>query len=620
MHVIGTAGHVDHGKSTLVEALTGMDPDRLREEKERGLTIDLGFAWMELEDGREVSIVDVPGHERFVGNMLAGVGGIDLAMLVVAADESVMPQTREHLAILDLLNVDRGLIVITKSDLVDEEWRELVRAEIEETVADTCLREAPITEVSAVSGQGLAELRATMQGLLNVMGARPDLGRPRLPVDRSFTIAGFGAVVTGTLVDGCLSVGQEVELALSGSRARIRGLQTQKTKVDGIGPGNRVAANLSGVRAADIERGEVLTTPGWLATTAAVDVRLRVIADAPRAARHNMFVNVHAGSGEAVGRLRLLDADSLEPGGTAWAQLKLETPMAVVKGDYFVIRAGGTTLGGGNVVDPHARRHRRRHQPLLERLEAIESGSGAEVLLKMIEASEPATFNELVNRANMSAEEASEELTRMAQEGLAVSLGPLLAGSATVFYSAAGWSRLKRDAEQALATYHAQFPIRIGSPKEELRSRLGIPSHVASYALPKLREEGVLAEDENFVRLPGHVPQLSSKQLGEVERFLKTLESNPYSPPSDENVEADVLSWLEQQGKVVRVSDGVVFSTGAYDDMVRKIRQCLEDKGQITVGDARDMFGNSRKYILALMDHLDRRQVTRRVGDYRVLR
>jgi selenocysteine-specific elongation factor len=249
VHVIGTAGHVDHGKSTLVEALTGMDPDRLREEKERGLTIDLGFAWMELDDEREVSIVDVPGHERFVGNMLAGVGGIDLAMLVVAADESVMPQTREHLAILDLLNVDRGLIVMTKSDLVDEEWRELVSAEIEETVAETSLREAPIVEVSAVSGQGLAELRSTMRDLLDDMPARSDLGRPRLPVDRSFTIAGFGAVVTGTLVDGSLSVGQEVELALSGGRARIRGLQTQKTKVDVIGPGNRVAANLSGVRA-----------------------------------------------------------------------------------------------------------------------------------------------------------------------------------------------------------------------------------------------------------------------------------------------------------------------------------------------------------------------------------
>ena len=236
MHVIGTAGHVDHGKSTLVEALTGMDPDRLREEKERGLTIDLGFAWMELDDGREVSIVDVPGHERFVGNMLAGVGGIDLAMLVVAADESVMPQTREHLAILDLLNVDRGLIVITKSDLVDEDWRELVRAETEETVAETCLSDAPVVEVSAVSGQGLAALRSTMSDLLNDMPSRADLGRPRLPVDRSFTIAGFGAVVTGTLVDGSLAVGDEVELALSGERARIRGLQTQKTKVETIGP------------------------------------------------------------------------------------------------------------------------------------------------------------------------------------------------------------------------------------------------------------------------------------------------------------------------------------------------------------------------------------------------
>ena len=597
-----------------------MDPDRLREEKERGLTIDLGFAWMELDDGREVSIVDVPGHERFVGNMLAGVGGIDLAMLVVAADESVMPQTREHLAILDLLNVDRGLIVVTKSDLVDEEWRELVKAEIEETVDDTCLREAPIVEVSAVSGQGLGDLRSTMRDLLGEMPARPDMGRPRLPVDRSFTISGFGAVVTGTLVDGSLSVGQEVEFSLSGERARIRGLQTQKTKVATIGPGNRVAANLSGVRAADVGRGDVLTTPGWLAPTAAVDVRLRMIADAPRAARHNMFVNVHAGSGEAIGRLRLLDTDAIEPGGAAWAQLKLETPLAVVKDDYFVIRAGGSTLGGGNVVDPHAPRHRRRHAPLLERLEAMESGSGRDVLLKMIEASEPASFGDVVNRANLSSDDAAEQLAEMAQDGLVVPLGPEGVGSATVYYSAAGWSRLKRRAHDALAAYHAQFPLRPGTPREELRSRLGITQQVAAHAVPKLREEGVLTDDGKAVRLPDHLPSLSSDQQGVVDRYLKTLEKSPYSPPSDESVEADVLSWLEQQGKVVRVSDGVVFSTGAYDDMVRQIRQCLEDKGQITVGDARDMFGNSRKYILALMDHLDRRQVTRRVGDVRVLR
>ena len=294
--------------------------------------------------------------------------------------------------------------------------------------------------------------------------------------------------------------------------------------------------------------------------------------------------------------------------------------MAVVKGDYFVIRAGGSTLGGGNVVDPHAPRHRRRHVPLLDRLEAMESGSARDVLLKMIEASEPAMFGDLVNRANISNDEATGELGLMAQDGLVVPLGPGGIGNGTVLYSAAGWSRLKRRASEALAAYHAQFPLRTGTPREELRSRLGIASQVASYAIPKLIEEGVLAEEENAVKLLDHTPQLTSKQQGEVDRYLKTLEKHPYSPPSDETVEADVLSWLEQQGKVVRVSDGVVFSTGAYDDMVRQVRQRLEDKGQISVGDARDMFGNSRKYILALMDHLDRRQVTRRVGDVRVLR
>ena len=620
MYVIGTAGHVDHGKSTLVEALTGIDPDRLQEEKERGLTIDLGFAWMTLPNGLEVSIVDVPGHERFVSNMLAGVGGVDLALLVVAADESVMPQTREHLAILDLLKIDRGLVAVTKSDLVDDEWLELVKADVEEVIEDTTLAGMPILPVSAVSGEGLSELTAEIESLLENTAAKRDLNRPRLPVDRSFTISGFGTVVTGTLVDGHLDVGQDVELAVSRARARVRGLQTHKTKVESIGPGNRVAANLTGVGADEVARGDVLTAPGWLIPTTALDVRLRLISDAPRAARHNMFVNVHTGSSEVVARLRLLDVDALEPGGTAWAQLKLESPLAVVKGDYYVIRAGGTTLGGGNVVDPQARRHRRRYQPLLERLEAMESGSDRDVLLKTVEMSQPSTFRTVVNRANLSAEVATDELMSMAEDGLIVAFGPAEIGNGSILYASTGWSEVTRELREALGAYHRQFPLRNGAPKEELRSRLGMSQQVANHALPRLVGEGVLVEDDTTVRLPEHSPELSPKQESEVERYLQSLELDPYSPPTDEKVDGDLLALLEQQGKIVRVSDGVAFSAGAYDSMVQQIRQRLEEKGEITIGDARDMFGNSRKYILALMDHLDRRQITRRVGDSRVLR
>ena len=315
MYVIGTAGHVDHGKSTLVKALTNIDPDRLPEEKEREMTVDLGFAWMTLPSGREVSIVDVPGHERLIKNMLAGVGAIDLALLIVAADESVMQQTREHLAILDILQIRRGLVVVTKTDLVDEELVELVKAEVEDVVTGTSFEDCPMIGVSAFTGAGMDELKATIDEILDQTGARRDLGRPRLPVDRCFSISGFGTVVTGTLIDGMFAVGQEVELSPSGMRGRIRGLQSHKERVDRSDPGVRLAVNLSGVARADIERGEVVTLPGWLTSSRRLDARLRMVPGAPHALRHNAGITFHLFTSETTARVRLLDADRLAPGG-----------------------------------------------------------------------------------------------------------------------------------------------------------------------------------------------------------------------------------------------------------------------------------------------------------------
>ena len=309
MYVIGTAGHVDHGKSTLVKALTDIDPDRLPQEKEREMTIDLGFAWLTLPSGREVSIVDVPGHERFVKNMLAGVGGIDLALLVVAADESVMPQTREHVAILDILQVNRGLVVITKSDLVDQELVDLVTAEVEDSLRGTSFEGAPVVSVSAYTGQGLDELKGAIDNMLDVTEARRDLGRPRLPVDRCFTVAGFGTVVTGTLIDGEFSVGQEVQLVLGGERGRIRGLQSHRKKVDQADPGRRLAVNLSGIARDHIQRGEMITSSGWLTPTTRLDAQLKLIRDAPRPLKHNSNITFHLFTSEASARVRLLDRE-----------------------------------------------------------------------------------------------------------------------------------------------------------------------------------------------------------------------------------------------------------------------------------------------------------------------
>ena len=620
MFVVGTAGHVDHGKSTLVQALTGIDPDRLAEEKERGLTIDLGFAWLELPGGNEVSIVDVPGHERFVNNMLAGVGGIDLAMLVVAADESVMPQTREHLAILDLLRIPRGLVALTKRDLVDEEWLELVAADVEDALEGTALEGADILPVSAHTGEGLPELVATIESLLGEAPPKPDVSRPRLPIDRAFTISGFGTVVTGTLIDGCLEVGQEVELSVSGQRARIRGIQTHKNKALRAEPGARVAANLSGVERDGIFRGEVLTSPGWLRPTTAFDVQLRVLEDAPNPLRHNMSVTAHTGSSESVARLRLFEDDSANPGETVWAQLKPDNPMAVAKGDYFVIRSNMTTLGGGNIVDTHAPRPRRRHRPTIERLEVLERGDYGDALLKTIEGMEPAEFRAVVNRANLDADDARANLEEMIADGRVVALGDGAVGQTTRFYTSGGWRSLTDRARAALRDYHDQFPLRTGAPKEELRSRLNLDQQAFNDVLRLLRDGGIAVEEGSSARLPEHSPSLSESQEEVVEDYLRRLESDPFSPPTDMPIDPEVVNLLDERGQVVKVSESVVFSTAAYGEMIERISEYLRANEEISVADARNLLGTSRKYALALMDHLDHTRVTRRVGDTRVLR
>ena len=623
MFVVGTAGHVDHGKSTLVEALTGIDPDRLAEEKERGLTIDLGFAWFRLPSGGEVSIVDVPGHERFVNNMLAGVGGIDVALLVVAADESVMPQTREHLAILDLLRIPRGMVALTKTDLVDDEWLELVAADVEDALGGTALEGARILPVSAHTGEGLPELIGAIDAMLQDIPAKRDLARPRLPIDRAFTMTGFGTVVTGTLIDGHLETGQEVELAVAGQSTRIRGLQTHMQRVSMAEPGTRVAANLIGVSQRDVSRGETLTVPGWLRPTTAFDVHLRVLRNAPNPLRHNMYVTVHTGSSETVARLRLLEDDRAQPGDTTWAQLKLDAPVAVAKGDYFVIRSNMTTLGGGNIVDTHAPRPRRRHAPTIEQLEIMERGSDREVLLKTIEGLEPAEFTQVVNRANLDERTARTEIEAMIADGDVVALGVGGVRRGARFYTGGGWRALEGSAREALGDYHRQFPLRAAAPKEELRSRLRLSPQVFNEVLRLLNEGGVTVERGSTVRLPDHAPSslgLGDAQRATVEEYLRRLESEPYSPPTDMDIDAEIVNLLDDEGKVVKTGGGVVFSAAAYRQMVEKVSAHLEEHGEITVGDARNLFGTSRKYALALMDHLDHTRVTRRVGDARVLR
>jgi len=617
MFVLGTAGHVDHGKSVLVQALTGIDPDRLREEKERGMTIDLGFAWLRLPGGQEVGIVDVPGHERFVKNMLAGVGGIDLALLVVAANEGVMPQTREHLAILELLGVRQGIVVITKNDLVDQDLLSLVTLEIEELIRPTTLSEAPIISVSAATGEGLQDLIATIERLVSSTEPRKDTGRPRLPIDRVFTIAGSGTVVTGTLIDGSLSVGQEVEIVPPGLKSRIRGLQRHRTRIDTALPGSRVAANLVSVATSQLQRGDVLTKPGWLAPTLMITAKFRLLPYLHRPLRHNAAVSFHTGASEVMARVRLLEKEELKPGEATWAQLTLAHPVAVIKGDRFIIRSPKDTLGGGYIVDPHAARQHRFRPAIIQSLEARDKGTAQEALVATLEAKQPLELRALLAQCGLPASEAQSAIEHLIKEESMVRIG---AGEHGLLFTKSGWERWAQKAVAMVQAYHRKFPARPGMPKGELSGKLKLATHSSAGALERLFQEGLLVEAGAVVRLPSHTIQLTPAQQAQIDAFLDSLARSPYAPPTDFIPEPDLLNLLIEQRRVVKVSNSVVFAASAYDEMVQRIVARIKAQGKVTLSEVRDLFQTSRKYAQPLLEHLDAKKITRREGDERVLR
>ena len=641
MHVIGTAGHVDHGKSTLIKALTGINPDRLKEEQEREMTIDLGFAWVQLPSGRWVGVVDVPGHKDFIKNMLAGVGGIDATLFVVAADEGVMPQTTEHLAILDLLGIRGGVVALTKVDLVeDEEWLELVSADLLETLEDTCLEDAPIIRVSVPLGLGLDKLSVALDKFLETTPQRTDRGKPRLSIDRVFTIAGFGTVVTGTLVDGTLHVGQEVEILPSGLKSRIRGLQTHRRKVKVAVPGSRVAINLTGVSTDQLARGDTVTNPGWLHPTTLVDVQLCYLPDLRKSLKHNTRVDFFSGAAEAPARLRLLGVEALSPGETGWAQLRLTGPVPLVKGDRFIIRQSSPsrTLGGGMVVNPHpGRRHRRFRPEVIERLETMLHGSPEEIVLQALAARQPCEARELVAHSTLSADVTAEAIRLLLSGGQAILFDgapgetdlPQPGASKRLLYSVTGWHGLLDNVRSILGAYHREHPLRQGMAREEFKSRLGravrgLSGRAFNAIVSRAVAEGQLAEWQTLVHLPDYTVTFTPPQQKQVDGLLALFRRQPYTTPSVADCEArigpDLLAALVEQGYLVKVSDDVLFLAETYETMVQRVTGHIRRQGDVTIAQVRDMFGASRKYALALMEHLDERRVTRRVGDVRVLR
>jgi selenocysteine-specific elongation factor len=484
--------------------------------------------------------------------------------------------------------------------------------------------------VSALGGEGLEELKATLDALLAETPPKRDVGRPRLPVDRVFSLGGFGTVVTGTLLDGSLRLGQELEILPQGLKTQARGLQSHRAKLEVSPPGRRVAVNLGGVGTEEVQRGDVVTAPGALRAATAVDVRLRLLADAPKPLANASTIGFHTGTAEAVGKVTLLDRDALEPGQEAWAQVRLRAPVAVAKNDLFIVRqlSPGITLGGGQIVDAHpARRHRRKQASVIAALEMLARGTPEEVVLQAIENQEPVEAAAVLRASGLDTATATTALEALLAAGQAIRLGPAL-------MSTSGWRRLEDRALAQLAQYHRQFPLRAGMPKEELKSRLGLATRLFNDALARLAAAGDVIDEGATVRLSAHAIQLTPAQQQLADRLLRRLGESPLAPPalpelrqevraaangSTVDLDEELLAALAHQRRIVRVGEDLVFAAEAYDGMVSRVVDHLKQHGKITVAEVRDLFGTSRRYVLALLEHLDRERVTRRMGDERVL-
>ncbi len=617
MRVVGTAGHVDHGKSTLVQRLTGIDPDRWAEEKKRGLTIDLGFAWFDLPNGGTVGVVDVPGHRDFIENMLAGIGGIDLVLLIIAADEGIMPQTREHLAILDLLAIPNGLIVITKTDLIqDEEWLDLIELDIQETVHGTVLENAEILRVSAKTNEGISDLIDILSSTLDSIPNHTDYKQPRLPVDRVFTVDGFGTVVTGTLSGGTLEIGDTIEIQPQSLQGRIRGLQSYKQEIQVAIPGSRVAVNISGVDVDDINRGDVLAYPNQLATTQLIDVHFRHLSGVDKPLKHNAEVKFFSGASETIAHVRLLDNDNLPADATGWLQLSLRDALALTQGERFILRypSPPQTIGGGVIVNPQPdRRWKRFDKDVIQQLETRLQGTPSERVMQATDIDIPQKWVHLQKATAYSDDVLSEAIQNALEENRIILLPD------DTFWSMRRFQVIQQKMIEIVGNYHTQFPLKLGIPREELRSRLNIKNKLLTILLA-LTDEVQISKD--VITLVGFEIQFSASQEKLKQALLHQMSDMPFMPPSYkealEIVGDGVLHALIDLGEIIQISSDVIFKIDAYRHMSKTVLALIDTEDEVDAKLVRDTLNTSRKYAIALLEHLDAIGVTRRVGDVRV--
>ena len=622
--ILGTAGHIDHGKTALVRLLTGTDTDRLKEEKARGISIDLGFAQLELPGGISCGVVDVPGHERFVKNMLAGACGVDAMLLVIAADEGVMPQTREHLDILDLLGVRRGVVALTKIDMVEPDWQDLVAETVREYLAERGFGSFPVVPVSSRTGEGREAVLEALATALGEVEERPFARSVRLPVDRAFVVEGFGSVVTGTLWQGTLRVGDRVVVEPGRVETRVRNLEVHGEHVEAARAGQRTAVALAGVSRDQVPRGHWVLAPGSLTPSPMVDVRLRVLKDAARAVKHRQRIRFHLGASEILGRVSLLEGDTLEPGHDALAQIRLETEVVAARGDRFVIRSysPARAVAGGTVILPVAPKRRRGVTSVLDELRREESGSGEDRLLAALEALPMGgSLEQAATGAGLAGGEAAEALERLVEAGSALRLpdGGLLAAETL--------ARLTERAAEVLDELQRANPLRWGTTRGELKSRLGrkVPAEVFERVIRELAAAGRVSQKGEHLRLGGEEMDLPPQLRDRVERTERELETGGVTPPSPKEMQAklgfaslDALEHLTFRGAAVKVTPELFLGRAHLQRILEWVENYFQSHDELSLSDLREGLGMSRKYSVPIMEYLDREGWTRRRGDVRV--
>ncbi len=622
--VLGTAGHVDHGKTTLIKTLTGIDPDRLKEEKEREMTIDLGFAYLDLPNGTRIGIVDVPGHEKFIRNMVAGAQGVDLIALVIAADEGIMPQTREHLHICQLLGIKKGFVVLNKIDLVEKEFLELVKEEVSELLKGTFLEGAPIVEVSSVTKEGFGELLNVIEKLVQEVQEKPRDGLFRLPIDRAFSIRGFGTVVTGTVIAGEITLGEEVEILPSGSRGKIRSIQVHKERVERAFAGQRAALNLLGVDKESVERGDVVVQVGTFITTQALDVQLEMLPKAP-VLKNGMTLNLHIGTSHVTARVLVIGQEKIGPGERGLAQLRLNRPIVAAPFDRFILRGSGNiqTWGGGIVIDAHPSHHKRFDPYVIKELSQLRTMSPEGLLLYQLKKNplEGMDIKEIMARTGLTSSTVLEIVDSLINKGELT----FLEGH---YFLSEALKGLKDKVLENISHFHKHNPLKAGIPKEELRKKIGSPKmSLFEKALEELIKEGKIEREGEIYKLKGYRPLVDEGLLKAIEgtflragltpptfkEFVQSFNLNPSKAK-------ELLTLLVAEGKLVKVKEELYFHAKPLEDLKQKLIEFLETNKKITLQEFKNLASVSRKYLVPLAEYFDSIKVTIRIGDERMLR